>query len=101
MITFDDVVAAFPEAKRFTADQARPFVEAANGGLLDARFKQPKMADRGRVNYVMHMLTKPALNLAAPHIRAQMASPQPRVKKPHVWDGTKYGVALKKAVKPG
>jgi hypothetical protein len=99
-ISFDDIRAAFPaEAKAFTAEQAAPFLEAANLGFPDSRFKTPAMADRGRVNYVMHMLTKPKLNLGAPHILAQMGAPKPRMKKPHVWDGTKFGVALKKAVK--
>ena len=99
-ITFDDVQAAFPdEASGFTAEQAAPFIEAANIGLPDSRFTNPKLAERGRLNYVMHMLTKPPLDLNAAHIRAQMMAPKPDIKKPHVWDGTSFGDALKKAVK--
>ncbi len=100
MITFDDVLRAFPEAHVYTPAIAAPFLEAANLGLPDSRFKgNAALADRARLNYVMHMLTKPALDLDAPHIRAQMGMPHPRIKKPHPWAGTKYGDALKKAVK--
>jgi hypothetical protein len=101
MITFDDVAHAFPDATHdFTADDAKPFIEAANHGFHDARFVSRAMADRGRINYVMHMLTKPALDLNAPHILAQMGQPRPGIKKPHPWTGTGYGETLKKLVKP-
>lgn len=99
MINFDDVLRVYPEAKHFTAEQAEPFLEAANIGFPDSRFKAAAQADRGRAHYVMHMLSKAKLDPNAPHIRAQMGSPKARIKKPHVWDGTKYGEALRKAVK--
>jgi hypothetical protein len=98
MITRDDVIAANPTAEQYTPEQMDPFLEAANLGLPDSRFKNPALADRGRVTYVMHMLTKPALNLNAPHIRAQLATPKAKIKKPSPWDGTPHGVALKKMV---
>ena len=81
-ITFDDVQAAFPdEASAFTAEQAAPFIEAANIGLPDSRFTNPKLAERGRLDYVMHMLTKPPLDLNAHHILAQtdMMTPKPNI----------------------
>lgn len=95
-ITFDDVLSAFPEADEFDPKEAKAAVLAANVGLPDSRFASPVLANRGRVLYVMHMLTKPGVDINAPHIRAQMGSPKPFRKKPHVWSGTEHGETLRK-----
>lgn len=102
MITYDQVVAVHPEAARFPKDTVEAFVTAANVGLPDARFKSAKSsaADAGRIDYVMHMLTKPALNLSAPHVLARAAFPgRSFVKTPHHWDSTSFGKNLKAGIR--
>lgn len=98
MINFSSVLDMYPEASAYSESAAAPFIEAANVGFPDSRFADPAYADRGRILYVMHMLTKPPINLSAPYIVAQMGSPRPDIKKPDPWDGTTFGVELSNAV---
>lgn len=97
-ITYDDVLAVYPEAKAFTPEEMENTLVVANLGFPDSRFANEVQAERGRINYVMHVMTKPALDLKAPHILAQLNSPKPGIKKPSPWKGTPYGDALTNAI---
>ena len=95
MITYDDVVSAYPDVGNMDRDRVDTFVDIANIGFPDSRFgDKPAVADRGRILYVMHMLEAPAVDINAPHVRAQMGAPKPFGKKPHPWESTEHGKTL-------
>lgn len=96
MITVEDILAQFPDTSQIDRERIQAMVDVANQGLPDSRFgDNAATADRGRALYVMHMLSKPPVDLNAPAVRAQMASPKPYIRKPHPWDATEHGRALK------
>lgn len=82
MITYADLIEAHPELKAISQEQAQVWIDAANSGLKDARFKGP--GDRARLLFVAHNLTKPAT----------VAPKSITDKKPHAWASTHYGKAL-------
>ena len=99
MISYADLIAAHPEAKGFPVDRVAPWIDAANSGLPDGRFKRDP--DRARMLFVMHQLTKP-LDIAVPPPGAPPhawrgrahAAPTKTSPAPHQWRGTKYGERL-------
>jgi len=82
MITYADFVAAHPELKAIAEEDVQAWIDAANSGLEDMRFKGP--IDRARMLFVAHNLTKPA----------PVAPVSITAKKPHAWASTRYGKSL-------
>jgi hypothetical protein len=97
MITVEDILAQFPDTSQIDRERIQAMVDVANQGFPDSRFgDNAATADRGRALYVMHMLTKPPVDLKAAAVRAQVATlGKPFVKKPHPWDATEHGKMLK------
>ena len=101
MIGYQDVADVFPAVESHPRETVDAFVLAANEGLPDDRFKgNPSQADAGRVLWVVHNLTKPALDLKEPWVVARVRTPGPSAagKAPDVWSSTPEGLALRKLV---
>ena len=101
MIGYQDVADALPSVESYPRETVDAFIEAANLGMPDGRFKgAPGQADAGRILFVIHNLTKTALNIKAPWVvaRATVAGPSLAGKAPDVWSGTPEGEALRKLV---
>ena len=77
-------------------------LEYSAGAIHPERVKDQRTLEKSRVNFVMHQMTKPAVNLSAPYVVArsrQMGRRAGYIRAPHPWAGTSHGENLIKAVK--
>jgi phage terminase Nu1 subunit (DNA packaging protein) len=102
MITYANLISAYPDASRFPQAMAEQWIATANNALPDGRFKTDP--DKGRLLFVMHNLTKPAIDVKAVATSPRTAAARTRaakaktdVNKKHVWGSTEHGRALIKA----
>lgn len=100
MITTADVISAYPEAADADPAALEKWTKAANIVLFDDRIKEPRTADVTRIRFVMHHLERPAIDLAAAHVRAQMTvGLRSNLPAPHPWAGTPHGEFVISATK--
>ena len=102
MISKEDVLASHAQAATFDEGALEHWVAVANVAIHPERVKDQRTLEMSRVNFVMHQMTKPAMNLAAPHVVArsrQMGRRAGYIRAPHPWAGTSHGENLIKAVK--
>ena len=99
MLTNQDIITAHPEAADFDQDMLAHWASMADVAVPLDRVKDPRSLHQAQILYVMHQMTKPPIDLNAPHIVARMNNPKPYVKTPSPWTGTRHGDALRTAVK--